>query len=55
MKTKQPRSASLRVRVTPDELAELQRVADREARTVSQLVWLAVRRYLDTSREETTA
>ena len=41
-----PRDASLRVRVTKDELDRLQKLAAQERRTVSQLVWIAVQDYL---------
>ena len=41
-----PRDASLRVRVTQDELERLQKLAAQERRTVSQLVWIAVQDYL---------
>lgn len=40
------RSTSLRVRVTPAELAKIRQVADDERRTVSQLVWIAIQQYL---------
>jgi CopG-like RHH_1 or ribbon-helix-helix domain, RHH_5 len=43
MSTTQPRIKTLRVRVTVDELEQLQRLANAEERTVSQLVWLMVK------------
>ena len=47
-----PRDASLRVRVTQDELERLQKLAAQERRTVSQLVWIAVQDYLRSNERE---
>ena len=43
---KQPRTYNLKIRISPEQKAELQRIADSERRTLSQLVAIVLEDFL---------
>lgn len=52
MSVEQQLSEQVVIRLTPDMLAELREVSERNERTVAQTVRLAIKRFLDEKRAE---